>query len=152
MKKHKENVIELVDVLSKEQLEHIRRLFQEYAEELQFDLYFQNFKKELVSLPGDYAMYNNEVCGCVALRRIQDDICEMKRMYVRPKYRGRGIGRLMAQKIIREATAMGYKRMRLDTIDTMKTAISLYKSLGFNKIEPYRYNPIKGASYMELIL
>jgi ribosomal protein S18 acetylase RimI-like enzyme len=154
-------MIKLLHVETEEQLNHIRILFKEYEQSLGFGLHFQDFNEEFVGLPGEYALpdgclllvfYEDEVAGCVALRKLGKKICEMKRMYVRPGYRGKGIGRAMAEKIIKFARAYGYEHMRLDTIDTMKTAISLYKSLGFKKIKPYRHNPIKGADYMELSL
>lgn len=155
------SVIELIQVESEEHLDCIRELFKEYEKSLGFNLDFQDYKKELAKLPGEYAapdgrillvFYKDKVAGCVALRKHEQGICEMKRMYVRPQYRRKGIGRAMAQKIIEEARAHGYERMRLDTINTMKEAIALYRSLGFKETEPYRHNPIKGASYMELSL
>ena len=144
-----------------EHFEAIRRLFLQYAESLGFDLEFQNFEQELESLPGDYAAPNGCLliaedsgnwAGCVALRGLEDDNCEMKRLYVIPEYRGLGIGKILAQAVIKEARARGYKKMRLDTVPSMKQARGLYASLGFYIIKPYRYNPIDGASYMELKL
>lgn len=126
-----------------------------------FSLDFQHFDKKLNSLPGDYdppegclllAYVGNQAVGGVGLRKISDGICEMKRMYVRKKYRGKGIGRKLANKINKEARRIGYERMRLDTISTMVEAIHLYKSMGFKEIEPYYYNPIEGTKYMELKL
>lgn len=154
-------MIELVEATSDEQVRAVRELFKAYAESLGFDLCFQDYDKELASLPGEYkaprgmlllAFCRGEVAGCAALRPAGESICEMKRMYVRPPYRGLGIGRQMAVKIIEFARSAGYERMRLDTIDTMTEAIALYCSLGFEEIEPYRYNPIPGAKYMELVL
>lgn len=154
-------MIELIQVESEEHLDFIRELFKEYEKSLGFDLDFQDFEKELAKLPGEYAapdgclllvFYGKNIAGCAGLRKLEQGICEMKRMYVRPNFRGKGIGRVMLVRILEIARAIGYERMRLDTIDTMRTAISLYKSLGFKKIEPYRYNPINGASYMELLL
>ena len=154
-------MIELIQVESEEHLDCIRELFKEYEKSLGFDLDFQDFEKELAKLPGEYAapdgclllaFYGKNFAGCAGLRRLEQGICEMKRMYVRPNFRGKGIGRVMSVRIIEIARAIGYERMRLDTIDTMRTAISLYKSLGFKKIKPYRYNPVDGASYMELLL
>ncbi len=154
-------MIELIQVESTEHLDCIRELFKEYEKSLGFNLDFQNFEKELAKLPGEYAVpdgclllafYGKSIAGCAGLRKLGQGICEMKRMYVRPNFRGKGIGRAMSVRIIEIARAIGYKHMRLDTIDTMRTAISLYKSLGFKKIKPYRYNPVNGASYMELLL
>ncbi|MGB3340613.1 MAG: GNAT family N-acetyltransferase [bacterium] len=154
-------MIKLLQVITEEQLGHIKILFKEYEKSLGFGLHFQDFTEEFDNLPGEYALptgclllalYRDHIAGCVALRKLDKKICEMKRMYVRPDYRGKGIGRAMAVEIIKFARAYGYKRMRLDTIDTMNAAISLYRALGFVESEPYRYNPIKGASYMELSL
>ncbi len=151
----------MIQAVSEESLQKVRALFKEYADSLGFDLGFQDYGRELASLPGDYAppegylmlaLWDGEAAGCAALRMIEDGICEMKRMYVRPRYRGKGIGRAMAGRLMELARQAGYKRMRLDTIDTMTEAIALYQSIGFEEIEPYRYNPIKGAKYMEIIL
>ncbi len=148
-------------VESGEDLEHIRTLFREYADSLGFDLDFQDFQREFDGLPGDYsppdgclllAKEGSQFIGCVALRKIDSDTCEMKRLYVRQAFRGKGIGRELSQAIINEARRIGYKKMRLDTIPTMKRANALYESFGFKKIKPYRYNPIKGALFMELNL
>lgn len=153
--------MEFIKAESNEHFECVRELFREYAASLGFDLCFQNFEEELNALPGDYdppggcillAREEDQIAGCVALRKITGDICEMKRMYVRPRFRGRGIGRKLASAVIEEAQKIGYKSMRLDTISSMKEAISLYRSLGFREIEPYRYNPVEGAMYMELSL
>jgi len=139
-------------------LDLIRRLFREYEKAIGIDLCFQNFESELASLPGDYALpsgclllarVDDRPVGCVALRRIDSDTCEMKRLYLRPECRGFGYGRLMAQRTISEAGSRGYTKMRLDTLPTMTEAIALYESLGFTRIEPYRFNPIAGAVYME---
>jgi ribosomal protein S18 acetylase RimI-like enzyme len=154
-------MVRIVQAHTPEHFETIRRLFLKYAESLGFDLEFQNFEQELESLPGDYAAPNGCLliaedsgnwAGCVALRGLEDDNCEMKRLYVIPEYRGLGIGKILAQAVIKEARARGYKKMRLDTVPSMKEARGLYASLGFYIIKPYRYNPIDGASYMELKL
>ena len=154
-------MIRIVHAQSPQHVEIIRRLFMQYADSLGFDLEFQNFDQELATLPGAYAQpkgclllgedLGNWV-GCVALRGIEDLICEMKRLYVIPEYRGQGIGRILARAVINEARQKGYEKMRLDTIETMQQARALYSSLGFYTIEPYRFNPIDGASYMELKL
>ena len=154
-------MLKILDARTGENLEIIKKLFEEYAESLGFDLSFQNFNEELANLPGEYAlptgclllaMYKNEVAGCVALRRIDKTICEMKRLYVRPQFRRQGIGRTLAEAVIERAKRAGYKQMRLDTAPTMNAARNLYESLGFEEIDAYRYNPLKGSVFMELIL
>ncbi len=143
------------------QVEEARALFEEYADATGVDLCFQNFAEELASLPGDYAppggrlivAYDGEeAAGCVALRGVDGAACEMKRLYVRPRWRGTGLGRALAARIIDEARGIGYERMRLDTLPSMQAAIKLYRSLGFEEIDPYRFNPVEGTLYMELKL
>ena len=147
---------------SPDQIEKARELFIEYAESLGFSLCFQNFEQELAGLPGDYAPpdgrlllaeYRGQPAGCVALHRLGPSVCEMKRLYLRPQFRGRGLGRLQAEAIMAEARAIGYRKMRLDTVEpVMPNAVAMYRRLGFKEIEPYRPNPIAGALYMELDL
>jgi putative acetyltransferase len=144
------------------QIAKARELFLEYAQSLGFSLCFQNFDKELADLPGDYAPpdgrlllaeFENQVAGCVALHKLEDSICEMKRLYLRPQFRGRGLGRAIADRIIAEARTIGYQRMRLDTVEpVMKDAVAMYRRIGFREIAPYCKNPIAGALYMELEL
>lgn len=139
-----------------------RELFQEYAQSLGVNLCFQNFEQELAGLPGHYAPpdgrlllaeYELRLAGCVALHKWEDGICEMKRLYLRPSFRGKGLGRAIAEKIITDARSIGYRRMRLDTIEPlMKDAVEMYRKLGFREIAAYRPNPIVGAMYMELQL
>ncbi len=154
-------MLKFVQAKSQKEIEHIRKLFLEYAQSLDFNLCFQDFEEELKELPGEYAppegslilaVYESNVAGCVALRKLSEGICEMKRLYVRPAYRGKGLGEKLAVKIIEEGRKIGYKKMRLDTVPSMIEAIRLYRSLGFEKVEPYRYNPIEGAIYMEMEL
>jgi ribosomal protein S18 acetylase RimI-like enzyme len=146
---------------SSEQFEETRRLFKEYASALGVDLCFQDFENELKELPGEYsepdgcillAFLDSALVGCVALRPLSSGICEMKRMHVRPRFRGRGIGRILTQDVITEARRNGYKKMRLDSLPTMREAQALYRSLGFTEIDAYRLNPIQGAVFMELEL
>jgi putative acetyltransferase len=154
-------MLKIVHIESEQHLGQIRELFREYVASLGFELDFQDFKKEFDNLPGEYARptgylllayYDGEVAGCVALRKFKDDICEMKRLYVRPRFRGQGIGRKLAKEIIRQARDAGYRCMRLDTIETMKQANALYKSMGFREVKAYRFNPINGAKFFELDL
>ncbi|MBW2092721.1 MAG: GNAT family N-acetyltransferase, partial [Deltaproteobacteria bacterium] len=97
-------------------------------------------------------VYQNQIAGCVALRKQENETCEMKRLYVKPQFRGTGVGRILAEAIIKKALKMGYGRMRLDTVPAMERARTLYRSLGFFEIEAYRHNPIEGAIFMELRL
>ncbi len=144
------------------QIAQVRELFLEYAHSLNFDLCFQSFDKELAGLPGDYAPpagrlllaeYEGQLAGCVALHRLEPEICEMKRLYLLPQFRGKGLGRALAGRVIAEAGQIGYRRMRLDTVEpVMKDAVALYRQFGFKEIAPYRANPIAGALYMEFKL
>jgi ribosomal protein S18 acetylase RimI-like enzyme len=131
-----------------------RALILEYASSLGVDLAFQHIEEELATLPDFYeAMFvADDAAGFVALRRIDAETCEMKRLYVRAEFRGRDLGRSLALHVIDEARSRGYKRMRLDTLPTMQSAMSLYRSLGFVEIEPYRFNPVEGSKYMELTI
>lgn len=135
----------------------VRELLREYAEGIGVDLSFQDFENEVASLATFYdrilvAQSGDDVAGCVALRHISDITCEMKRLYVRPAFRGSGTGRALAVGIIEEARRRGYTRMRLDTLPTMREAFALYESLGFHSIAPYRHNPVDGTKYLELEL
>jgi putative acetyltransferase len=154
-------MLRIIHAQSKAQIEQVRNLFSEYAASLGFDLSFQDFRQELNNLPGEYsspsgrlllAAEDHEIAGCVALRDLGNGACEMKRLYVRPRFRGRGVGKALAIAIIEEARKIGYRRMRLDTVPAMKEAIGLYRALRFKEITPYRYNPLHGALFMELDL
>ncbi|HEY2030013.1 MAG TPA: GNAT family N-acetyltransferase [Myxococcales bacterium] len=154
--------ISLRQARSPADVETARALFLEYAKSLDFELCFQSFDAELAGLPGDYAEPNGrllladadgETQGCVALHRYAEGVCEMKRLYVRPQARGRGVGRLLVEALIDDARKIGYRSMRLDTIGaSMQTAVALYRTLGFKEIAPYRENPIATATYLELTL
>lgn len=139
-----------------------RELFLEYAQSLGFSLCFQNFDRELADLLGKYAPpdgrlllaeCDSQLIGCVALRKLHDDTCEMKRLYLRPQFRGKGLGRALAERIVAEARKIGYTRMRLDTVEpVMQDAVGMYRRFGFRDIAPYCENPTAGALYMELQL
>lgn len=146
---------------TEEDIENIKKIFEEYLISLNFDLKFQHFDNEIANLPGDYvyplgcivmALHLRNLIGCVALRKVKNNICEMKRLYVKPRYRKLRIGRTLTEAIILEARKLGYQKMRLDTVPSMKQAQCLYESLGFYDIAPYCYNPIPGTRFMELML
>ena len=139
----------------------LRALFREYVESLGVDLGFQGFEEELARLPGEYAppagrlllaLDRGEPAGCVALRPLEPGVCEMKRLYARPAYRGTGLGRRLAERVVLEAREAGYRTIRLDTLPGMEAARRLYQTLGFRPIGAYRYNPIPGTAFLELEL
>ncbi len=154
--------MKLIQAQTPEQIDLARQLFREYEASLNIDLCFQNFENELAQLPGDYApphgdlllaYQDDDLAGCVALRKISETVCEMKRLFVRDPFRGKRIGGALTQAIISEAKRIGYERMRLDTLPgKMDDAIILYRRLGFEEIAPYRHNPVPGAIFMELKL
>jgi putative acetyltransferase len=154
--------LRMTQASSPAQIAQVRELFLEYAKSLGFSLCFQSFDQELAGLPGDYsppdgrlliAEYEGEVAGCVALHKLEPGICEMKRLYLRPAFRGKGLGRRLAETILNEARSIGYQRLRLDTVErVMRDAVGLYRALGFREIAPYRANPMEGTLYMELVL
>ena len=154
-------MLEIRPAVSADEIETARWLFREYADGLDVDLSFQNFDEELATLPGGYAPPDGrlllawdgaESAGCVALRRFAEGVGEMKRLYVRPVWRGTGLGRALAKAVIAEARAAGYMTLRLDTLPAMTTAQRLYRALGFREIAAYRDNPVHGANYLELSL
>jgi putative acetyltransferase len=146
-------------------LDSVRALIREYAESLGIDLCFQGLEEELARLPGDYAPpggalliahVDGMLAGCCALRLLDNvdyvNACEMKRLYVRPAYRGLGLGRLLAEGILDAARQSGYTSLLLDTLSDMETARALYQELGFEEIPPYYHNPIPGAHYLRVRL
>ena len=153
--------MEIVPAQSDTDLLAARNLFVEYAVNLGVDLCFQGFQEELDGLPGAYSapdgrlllvIDGDRAVGCVAIRKLEDGICEMKRLYVRSAYRGQRLGRRLAEVVIAEARAIGYGKMRLDSLTSLEEAAGLYRSLGFVEIPPYRYNPLPDAVFMELSL
>jgi GNAT superfamily N-acetyltransferase len=156
----------MLTVLQAETAEHInvaRQMIQEYAAWLDFKLCFQGFEDEMQSFPGKYAppagrlllaLWNGKSAGVIALRPLEEPgVCEMKRLYVRPEFRGHNIGRLLAEQIIREAAEIGYSRMRLDTVaGKMDSAIAMYRELGFKETDPYYRTPVGHTLFMELAL
>ena len=153
--------MQIITAFTSAHLDEIRTIFREYEQFLNVDLCFQGFEEELANLPGKYAppegalllaVEENSVAGCVAVRALEGDVCEMKRLYTRPSYRGRGLGRQLAEKIISEAKNLKYKLMRLDTLESLTAAMALYRSLGFTKTGAYYHNPLQNVIYWELPL
>ena len=154
--------MDFLQAQSPDEIDKARGLFREYEAWIEVDLCFQSFEKELADLPGKYAppdgrlllaYHDNQLAGCVALRKTEDGVCEMKRLFVRPAFHGKGIGRQLIESVLKEARAIGYKCIRLDTLPPrMNKAIALYRRLGFREIEPYYDNPVEGALFMELEL
>jgi putative acetyltransferase len=153
--------LSIVEAGSGDELEEARTIFQEYADSLGSDPCLQNFAEELATLPGGYArpegrlllaVVEDQVAGCAALRSLDLETGEMKRVYVRPAFRGLGLGRLLAESILHESRVAGYRRVRLDTLRSMVGAQRLYRELGFREIEPYGDSPIPEAVYLELEL
>jgi ribosomal protein S18 acetylase RimI-like enzyme len=159
-------MLEIIQVQTNQDTELVKALLEEYGKwgitiGLAYPEEYQAFLEQLANLPGVFAppdgclllaKYQSRPAGCVALRKLSSDTCEMKRLYVTPQVRRLGIGRALAIAVIEQARKIGYTRMRLDTVASMKAARALYKSLGFKEIEPYRYNPLEGATFMELKL
>ena len=152
-------VIKLVHAESDHEIDDARTLFREYEQWLGLDLCFQGFEEEMRGLPGKYAKpdgrlllayIDGEIAGGVALRKLEDGICEMKRLFLRETARGSGIGKALVEEIVREARDSGYRKMRLDTFPPkMPKAVSLYKAHGFYEIPPYYENPYDGVLFME---
>ena len=164
-------MLEILKTVSGENLEQARILWREYADFLKvcfaersglpsFEEYFKKYEEEVNSrLPGDYsppdgclllAMYQGKTAGCVALRDFGNGVCEMKRLFVRPEYRGLGIGKALAKAVVEQGRNMGYQSMCLDTNRRMVEATALYKSLGFREIAPYEYFDVEGMLYLGL--
>ncbi len=150
-----------VRIEAAEDMDAVRALFVEYQRAIGVDLCFQGFDEELATLPGKYApprgtllfaCHGNDVAGCVGVRPLSDDTCEMKRLFVRPTYRGLGLGARLARSSIDAARRAGYARMRLDSLSTMTTAVSMYRRMGFVDIEPYYRNPLGDTIYLEKTL
>ncbi len=152
----------LREVTSKKDFDTASLLFREYAEQLGIDLSFQNFDKEIQELRSQYIRPDGSLfiawdrehnaMGCIAIRKLEESICELKRMYVKPTYRVLGIGQKLLAKTLETAKALGYQKMRLDTLASMEPALALYTKAGFYEIEAYRYNPVEGAKYFEISL
>ena len=146
---------------TKTEIKEVRNLFREYETLLNVDLRFQSFEEELAGLPGKYSrpygdlligLDGERIVGCVAIRRLEDSVCEMKRLFVRPEAQGTGLGRRLAQEIILVARELGYSLMRLDTLDRLTEAMHLYETLGFRRTDPYYENPLPDVVYWELEL
>jgi putative acetyltransferase len=154
--------IEIISATTPEHIEAARALFLEYANSLGFSLGFQNFDDELKSLPGGYgspdgrlllARLGDHFAGCIAFRKLENEVCEMKRLYVRPSDRGHRLGNILVLQLISEARNAGYKKMRLDTVASkMRDAIALYRRVGFKEVAPYTSIPIETALWFELLL
>jgi len=154
-------MLKIIESYDKKALDEAVLLFEEYAEFLGFDLDFQDFADEVKNFPGGYAPpegclllaeYDGRIAGCVALHKLKGDICEMKRLFVRPAFRGKKIGHKLIMEIIERARRIGYSVIRLDTVPQLEAANILYEKIGFADIEPYYFNPIEGARFMELEL
>lgn len=157
-------MVELKPAHSGPLLAEARALIQEYADALGamgYSLDFQSFREELAGLPGDYApprgrllvaVCDGRVAGCVGLRPLGEGVCEMKRLFVRPGFRGQRVGRHLAEGIVAEGRALSYRLMRLDTVAALKEAVALYEGMGFKAIAPYCENPFKDARFFELRL
>lgn len=153
--------LKITKAQSPENLEQTRELFCEYQKEIDVDLCFQSFEEELTGLPGKYAepegvillaYWKLQLAGCVALRPIQEGICEMKRLFVRREFKGKGIGKALALAIIQEGKDRNYRKMHLDTLERLQPAVRLYQKLGFTPIDAYYNNPFEGVVYFSKVL
>ncbi len=155
-------MIEILQTETPEQIEETKKLFREYEKWLGLDICFQGFEAELANLPGKYAKpsgrlfiasVDGKIAGCIVLRKLEENICEMKRLYLRDEFRGSGLGNKLIEKLIAEARLIGYQKMRLDTLpDKMNKAVKLYESHGFRQIPAYYQNPYGETLYLELDL
>ncbi len=159
-------MLRIVPALSEAAISQARNLFREYATTPGVVSCLDDFERELASLPGLYAPPGGrlllaieesaevprEAIGCAALRKWEPDACEMKRLYVRPAFRGKGAGRELVRSLIADARSIGYKKMLLDTLPSMKESHKLYRTLGFHEISAYQKNPIPEALFFELTL
>lgn len=153
--------IEIEKISSKQDLEDVKQLFREYANFLQVDLCFQGFEAELAKLPAKYAepegsiflaQVNGQPAGCIALWKLEEGVCEMKRLFVKPEFQGLGLGKILANRLMEEAKIKGYVKMKLDTLRRLQSANYLYKSLGFIETLPYNFNPEEDIVYFEKAL
>lgn len=153
--------IEIIDAHHDHFLPEVRSMFEAYRASLDIDLCFQQFDEELETLPGKYApptgclmlaQINQKPCGCIALKPLEEGVCEMKRLYVSPDHRGLRVGRKLVDAIIKRAKDLGYKKMKLDTLPSMERAVNLYESIGFRDTIPYCVNPTPGVRFLELDL
>ena len=160
--KNLHKMITLITATTPTHYQTAANLFQEYAAQLNVDLSFQNFGQELKTMKTQYALpkgilylvndKQENAVGCFGIRAFEGDICELKRMYLKTSFRGKGIGKLLLAKAIEVGKSLGYYKMRLDTLPNMISAITLYQKMGFYEIEPYRFNPIEGTKYFEVEL
>lgn len=157
----KESFMELLVPESSKDLEDVKELFLRYEKSTGVSLCFQGFQEELDHLPGKYGepegvlllfKIGGKAAGCCALKPLEEKICELKRLFVLEEHRGRGLSRMLMERILIEARRRGYEKIRLDTLAVMKPALGLYKSVGFEEISAYIYNPLPGALYFEKVL
>jgi len=150
--------LDIIKAQTPDQIDAVRHLFREYETFLDADLGFQGFEEELDGLPGKYsppdgalflAVEGRKSAGCAALRKLEDGVCEMKRLYVKPRFRGWGLGRMLAERVLDEGVKLGYRIMRLDTLEKLVEAMRLYAALGFKRRDPYYDNPLPGVVYWE---